>query len=262
MNILIIGCGYVGCALALSLGEMGHHITVTTRTNEKVAHLSSIANEVKILEASDPDALREALAGQDIAIITVAAGSVENYEKTYLGTAKAISQATAHLPALKQIIYTSSTSVYGDHQGAEVDENTPTSPQHPSGKILVETEDILLSLSSPSLSVCILRLGEIIGPGRNPADRLRRMQGIPLPGDGSSIVNWVHLDDIVYAVKACVAQKLSGVYNLCRDDHPTRKEFYDKICREENLAAMEWDPTKISIHSGNKKVCTIREIVD
>jgi len=45
MNIIIIGCGYVGMALAQHLQNMGHVITATTTTQERIEELEKVANQ-------------------------------------------------------------------------------------------------------------------------------------------------------------------------------------------------------------------------
>lgn len=254
MKIAIIGCGYVGSALASKLKNDGHEITVTTRSELKVPFLKTISNHVTILQGNDKKALKALLEQQDAVILSLAADSQEAYETTYLETAKAISQVIEDCQKVSQIIYTGSTSVYGDHQGATVDEKTAVTSIHSTGKILIQTEDVLLQLSSKKRNVCIFRLGEIYGPGRQIADRLRHLNGKTLPGTGKSITNLISLDDIVKAITFALNDHLNGIYNLCGDVHLTRKDFYDQLCAQEQLPAVLWDATKTSIHSGNKLV--------
>lgn len=256
MKIAIVGCGYIGSALAVRFKHDGHFVTTTTRTSSKVPSLQSISDKVCVLKGDDVQAIKELLHDQEVVVLCMAADSQESYEQTYLNTAEAVAAAMEHALKLKHVVYTSSTSVYGDHQGDVVDEKTPASALSVNGRILVETENILLGLSRNDRYVCILRLGEIYGPGRLIADRLSRMlaQGSKLPGNGSSITNLIHLDDIVGGINFALDRRLNGVYNLCNDIHMTRKELYTQICAEERLPPVKWDPDKISLHSGNKLV--------
>lgn len=254
MRIAIIGCGYVGSALAIKLRKNGHYVTTTTRSHSKTANLKAISDDVCILKGNDCEALKNLLQNQHAAILTLAADSQESYEDTYLDTAKALSNIISEIPQLSQIVYTSSTSVYGNHQGLTVDENTHVSSLHPTGQILISAEKILMDLSYKERSVCILRLGEIYGPNRQIAERLRQMKGKSLPGDGSSMTNLIHLDDIVAAINFALTQRLNGVFNLCSDIHIPRRDLYAQICQKEGLPAITWDPTKASLHSGNKVV--------
>ena len=56
---------------------------------------------------------------------------------------------------VKQVIYTGSYAVLGDKKGQWTDETASTNPVNDNGKILVETEEVLLAARSAKLKVCI-----------------------------------------------------------------------------------------------------------
>ena len=255
MNVTIIGCGYVGKAVAKRWKTAGHCVSVTTRNPERVAELNEIADHVILLQGRELSAiLSEQLVDQHVVLLCVAADNASQYESTYLHTAQALVKAVNSAPALKQIIYTSSTSVYGEHCGEWVDENTQLAPSNANTKILVTTEQTLLDLQAETRRVCIFRLGEIIGPGREIADRLRRMSGQSLPGTGENYTNLSELKDIVEAIDFAVSHQLGGVFNLCGDLHITRKELYQQLCEKHGLSPVSWNTSVASIHGGNKRV--------
>ena len=251
MKIGIIGCGYIGQAMALHWRKKGHFVSVTTRKREKMEHLQSLADEVFLL---GPRPLSSFLEGQEAILLSVAPDHFSDYASTYLSTAQEIAKFYFKLSHLRQVLYTGSTSVYGDHFGAWVDENAKLLNSHENAKTLYETEKTLLGSGAEKPQVCILRLGEIYGPGREIEERLRRMQSWKLPGSGESFTNIVHLDDIVAALDFALERQLSGIYNLCSDFHIPRKDFYDQICTRKNLPAVQWDPLLQSHHGGNRRV--------
>lgn len=251
MKVGIIGCGYVGQAIALRWKQEGHTIAVTTRNPEKAPFLESLTHHVHVLKEGT---LNHFLSKQDAVLVCVAPGASSDYRSTYLDIAQQIKAHIQQPTDLKQIIYTSSTSVYGDHQGAWVDENTPIVPAHEQARILHKTEQALLSCASSHLNVCILRLGEIYGPGREISKRLQRMQFQPFAGTGESYTNLIHLTDIVEALNFSLQQRLEGIYNLCNDFHVPRRQFYEQLCQQEMILPIQWDPTKTNRHAGNKRV--------
>jgi nucleoside-diphosphate-sugar epimerase len=255
MRIGIIGCGYVGQAVASKWKKDGHIVSATTRKPERVNELKQVVHEVFLLQTGN---LSSFLATQDVILISVAPElqSQSTYQSTYLKTAEQVLEGLCYSHSLKQILYTSSTSVYGDHQGAWVDEACSIFPMNDQTRILHETEQLLLSQQSNRLQVCILRLGEIYGPQRRIEDRLRRMQGRAFPGTGENYTNLIHLDDVVKALDFAIQQSLTGIYNLCNDCHIPRKDFYEAICQKEGLTNIQWDPIMASIHGGNKRVST------
>jgi len=103
-----------------------------------------------------------------------AGGGADDYRQVYLqGTrnliewlAPASAEASAR-QALKKFVYTSSTSVYGQTDGSQVKESSPTEPLAETAKILVETEKLLLAaVAERKFPAVILRVAGIYGPDR------------------------------------------------------------------------------------------------
>ena len=256
MKIGIIGCGYVGQACAKAWKDQGYNVSVTTRQPERVVQLSSIANAVYLLSPTNP--LKEFVKQQEIILISVAPNKGEDYHSTYLETVQEIVESFPDCLHLKQVIYTSSTSVYGDHEGEWVTELTPLQITSPQVEVLIKTEQTLLQDSFSNIKKCIFRLGEIYGPGRAIEDRLRRMSNKKFPGTGNSYTNLIHLTDIVYACDFALTQQLNGIFNLCNDNHFPRHVFYDYLCQMHQIPLIQWDPNQISLHAGNKRVSNQR----
>lgn len=245
MKILIIGCGYVGKAIAKRWKNKGHTITATTRRPERVDELEKICNKVILIKGH----IKEALAGQDCVLLSVAPDRQHSvdYERTYLHTAKDLCEGLKENPQIKHLLYTSSISVYGDKGGKWIDESEPLTPANTSTEFLCRAEELLAEQPS-----CILRLGEIYGPGRDFTNRLNRLP--VFPGTGQNFINITHLENIVNALDFALENKLEGAYNLVEDLHITRKELYDQISKKYSLPPPKWDPTLKSLHGSNKRV--------
>ena len=210
MNIAIIGCGYVGYAVAQYWQQkMTLIVTATTTTPERVPILEAVAQKVVVVQGNDPEKLKSVLQNQDIVLLSVGARSGNFYRETYVDTAKTLVSVLQEGSSVKQVIYTGSYSVYGDQNGAWVDEAMAVEPTHINGQILKETESILLAASSEKLRVCILRLGGIYGPNRELVKIFGAAPGTTRPGDGKDITNWIHLDDIVGAIEFAAATPLA-----------------------------------------------------
>ena len=231
MRILIVGAGYVGTAFGKAAKDRGHHITVASRTSEKIPQHLEWADDAFLWDRILPENIE--------GILLTVAPRDQSYEETYLDNAKAVANAP-------YIVYTSSTSVYGDHQGKIVNEKTSPSPQNANQQILLETEAIL-----PPNKSAIFRLGEITGPGKE-----RRLPEI-VSGNGDSICNFSPLSLIIEALINAFESKKIGLFNLVSDDHPSRKQYYLKLAQSQGLKAPLFDPTLKSAHSGNKLVTSI-----
>ena len=260
MNVAIIGCGYVGSAIApYWRQELGFCVTATTTTKEKVAALEAVVQKVVVLQGNDPDALKSVLQNQDTILLSVGAKNATVYEETYLHTAKTLVSVLKETPTVKQVIYTGSYSVYGDRNGELVDESTPVAPANPNNEILAQTEEVLLSASNQNTKICILRLGGIYGPGRELVKIFGRAAGTTRPGNGENITNWIHLDDIVGAIEFARSHQLQGIYNLVDDAHLKNKELLERVFTQHNLPNVVWDssqknPRAYNVLVSNKKI--------
>jgi len=254
MKAAILGCGYVGTAVARRWQSHGVEVTATTTSPERVKDLQQIAAAVQVVNGANADGIAKLLKTQDILLICVGAGRQASYEETYLNTAKTVVGALDQSPDLKQIIFTSTYSVYGNYEGAWVREDDPAKPATDNGRIMVETEQTLLSAATPERKVCIFRLGGIYGPGRELGKIYSRAAGSTRPGSGHEASNWVHLDDIVGAIAHAQSHRLSGLYNLVQDEIPTVRELIDRVCQANHLAPVQWDPSQPSARPYNVRV--------
>lgn len=250
---LILGCGYVGRAIAHRWVSQGIEVTATTTTPARIDELAAIAHHAIVLRANDTVALRNALQDQATVLVSVGAPSRDAYEQTYRQTAQTLTSVLSET-AVKQVIYTGSCAVYGDQGGKWVDEETAIAPTSPNYEIMADTERILLGAATPQRAVCILRLGGIYGPGRELVRIFGRAAGKTRPGNGAEPSNWIHLDDIVGAIDFARIHRLNGIYNLVQDFPPSRRELINKVCETHNLQPVQWNPELPSERSYNAKV--------
>ncbi|EOG8081616.1 SDR family oxidoreductase [Citrobacter sp. CK184] len=227
-KVAIVGLGWLGMPLAMSLTARGWQVTGTKTTQDGVeaARMSGIESyplrlePELVCETDDLDALMDV----DALVITLPARRSGPGEDFYRQAIQEVvdSALAYHVP---RIIFTSSTSVYGDVHGI-VKETTPRNPITASGRILKELEDWLHNL--PGTSVDILRLSGLVGPGRHPG---RFFAGKTAP-DGQQGVNLVHLEDVIAAITLLLqAPKGGHIYNICAPSHPARNVFYPQMAR-------------------------------
>ena len=256
MKISIIGCGYVGSAIARLWQAKGHTVTVTTTTADKVSNLSTIADRVVVTQGDDFVTLQEVLRDRDVVLLCVGAKKRDRatYEQAYLQTAKNVVLAAQDKPSIRQIIYTSTHAILGDRDGEWTNEECPVSPSNENSEILAKTEEILLSAQKNDLNVCILRLAGIYGTGRELIKIFRSWAGTTRPGDGENYTNWVHLEDIVNALEFARQKELTGIYHLNSDEILTRKEFFDRLFCTHNLPVISWDNSNPTNRSFNVRL--------
>ncbi|MGB5135545.1 MAG: WbuC family cupin fold metalloprotein [Prochlorococcaceae cyanobacterium] len=248
MRITIVGCGYVGTALARHWRQDPQvRLTVTTTREDRRPQMAALAERVDVLRAGDAVALRRALQDAEVAVFCLAPTgdrlvSADDYGATYRDGFAALAALVEELPNLRQIVYTGSCSVYGDASGAWVDETTPASPRDDHGRVLLESEELLGRCRAPGRRVCVLRLGAIHGPGRELGDRFRRLAGATRPGDGRQHSSWIHRDDVVGAIAAAVNGGWDGVVNLVDDEPLPVADLLDRVLAAGGLEPVRWDP--------------------
>ncbi|NJN21811.1 MAG: SDR family oxidoreductase [Leptolyngbya sp. RL_3_1] len=257
MKVAIVGCGYVGTAVAQHWQAQGLTVLATTTCQERVSELATVADRIEVLQGDDAEHLRAALADQQVVLLSVAPKRGGSYADTYLSTAKTMAQILPQTD-VQQLIYTSTSSVYGQHQGAWVTETTPIAPTSDNGKVIAAAEETLLAAMTDQQQVCILRLGGIYGPGRTLEKIYGRAAGTTRPGKGDERSNWVHLDDIVGAIDWARRQQLSGLYNVVQDEVPTVRELISAVCRRYGLEPVQWDETQPSSRFYNARVANAK----
>ncbi len=254
MNILIIGCGYVGSAVAAFWQQQGHNLTVTTTTPEKIPTLKYLANQVIILQGNDIQGLTNAIENQDLILLSVGGKRGKFYRENYLETAQNIVKVLESNHRVRQLIYTSSYSILGNRNGAWIDEEASVAPPNENNQILAETERVLLADNRPNLKICILRLAGIYGPGREIVKIFKSWAGTTRPGNGEEYGNWVHLEDIVRAIALVAEKQLEGVYHLADNTRMKRKELLNKMCQIHGLSPINWDGSPSGIRPTNLRL--------
>ncbi|MDT7008612.1 SDR family oxidoreductase [Enterobacter cancerogenus] len=232
-KVAIVGLGWLGMPLAMSLAAKGWQVTgsKTTLDGVEAARMCGIEGVELRLEPElicDTDDL-DALMNVDALVITLPARRSGPGETFYRQAVQEIvdSALAHHIP---RILFTSSTSVYGNIDGT-AKETTERHPVTASGQVLKELEDWLHNL--PGTQVDILRLAGLVGPGRHPG---RFFAGKSAP-DGQQGVNLVHLDDVIGAIELLLhAPKGGHIYNICAPSHPARQTFYPLMARQLGLA--------------------------
>lgn len=232
-KVAIVGLGWLGMPLALSLMGRGCKVvgSKTTPDGVEAARMSGI--ECYRLELTpelicDPDDLEQLLRVDALVITLPARRTVEGSAGCFEAVRMLVDSAMAF--GVPRIIFTSSTSVYGETTGT-LREDAPLRPNTPSGRVLVELERWLHEL--PNTSVDILRLAGLVGADRHPG---RFLAGKVDVKGGSQGVNLVHQDDVIAAIQLLLQRPKGGhVYNLCAPGHPVKKAFYPALAEQLHL---------------------------
>ena len=229
MRVLILGCGYVGLPLGAELVRQGHEVFGVRRTDATFAEMQNAGITPIAADITNPEDLQKIPLPFDWVINTTSSGGggVEDYQRIYLeGNRNLINWLAANPP--KKFIYTSSTSVYGQDDGSVVKENSPAQPPSDTGKVLVETENLLLNAAKEKkLPAIILRVAGIYGPDRGHFFQLFMRNEAKIPGKGDRVTNMIHLTDLVGAIIATLKNGRAGeIYNIVDDEPIAHIHFF------------------------------------
>ena len=243
----IIGCGYVGSAVAVHFRRHGHEVLGTTTSPERLAELCDLVDHPRIYSAGDPSADASFLDRLDGVLIamapTTATFEEDQYEKVYgqavPSVVDAIRQRQGRRPL--HVTYLSGAGVYGDQSGALCNELTPPDCSNNANVLLASAESAVLALNDASTQACVLRLGGIYGPGKDIPSYIRSAAGQSVRKNGNHVNAWVHLRDIIRGVDFAFEKQLQGVYNLVDDLQLTRRQLSNALCDDYGLPPVIWD---------------------
>ena len=149
---------------------------------------------------------------------------------------------------VKWITYLSSTSIYGDHNGEWVNENSKTNPISNNGIARLKAENAWVSLEKDNkIPIQIFRLSGIYSNEKNILIRLKSGQ-VKLINKKNHYFSRIHVDDISNILFKSLSKFKSGeIYNLS-DDKPSASEdvtlFGAKLLNIEKIEKIEVDQIK------------------
>ncbi|NMM44864.1 SDR family oxidoreductase [Rhodospirillaceae bacterium KN72] len=260
-HIFVFGLGYSAHALARHLRQSGTLISATCRTREKQRRLRDAGIDAHIFDRSnalDTDGRRALEQATHLLssvppdedgdpVIDLHGGDIRN------------------AAPFDWIGYLSTTGVYGNRDGATVDETADLTPSGSRGRRRLLAEQAWFSLGEAG-PVQTFRLAGIYGPGRNALETVRsgRAKRVVKPGQ---VFSRIHVDDIRQILLASMAKPENGAaYNCCDDDPAPPQEVIAYACElmgvepppEIPFEEAELSPMARSFYADNKRVSNDR----
>ncbi len=256
MAKLIFGCGYLGMRVARLWRAAGERVYAVTRSAHRAGQLKAeglapiVADMTTGSQFAVPEDVRTVLwavgyskaptigrgdGQKDVKepnTLTSGQGFVGGQgfiiHDVYVG---GLEKALRAMPTtVERFIYISSTGVYGNVTGAEVDEDSPCQPTREGGRACLAAEK-LLRTSPIAERTIILRLAGLYGPERIPrSDDL--LAGRPIDAPTAGWLNLIHVEDAARIVLLAEEKAQPPKLYVVSDGQPViRGDYYRELAR-------------------------------
>lgn len=236
-SVGIIGCGWLGKALAFQLQDQGVEVLATRSNIDNVAQLKDqgIHTAVLTLPTEQATLNRHAIFKQHCLVIAITPqfrqGRVDYAEKI-----KQLVAAATINNVVEKIILLSSSAIYNGLSGY-VDENIALQLSADKVSLLNEAEQTVLGFNqlgydrknNKANKAYVLRLSGLVGPNRHPGKFLLNDRMLKSPRD---LVNLIHQQDAVGLILALLQSDLCGnIFNGVSSTHLSKKEYYQAAAK-------------------------------
>lgn len=206
-KISILGCGWLGSALAVQLISKGYNVYGSTTSISKVREFKAKGITPFVINIEDENTDISNFLSSDILIIAITSKNISAIKNLIFKIEKS---------NIRKVLFISSTSVYPNINGIATEETeTNSSP-------LVEIENLFKT--NTIFKSTIIRFGGLFGYDRKPENFFKPGRIIDNP---EGYVNLIHQDDCIRIIEHIILKNTwDVVLNACSDSHPTRREFY------------------------------------
>lgn len=262
MQVLILGAGFSGSAIATAFLPWAQSVTGTTRSEDKLAGLRTLGIDALVYDGVTISPELAVVMKRTTHLIQSIAPGRDGDPMMRPG---ASSLATL-MPNLKWAGYLSTVGVYGDHRGAWVAEDASLEPVSARSVERVAAEQAWLAFGQASnIPVAVLRLSGIYGPGRNAfcnlaAGTARRL----IKPD--QVFNRIRVEDIAGAAIFLSERSIGGIYNVTDHEPAPPQDIVAEAARlmgvepppEIPFETAELSPMARSFYGENKRVSNTR----
>lgn len=254
-KLLVIGAGYLGEEILKISMSHGWEAVGATLSGGDGFLSCDVGNKSSVADLPDADAV--------VHCASSGRGGADAYRYVYVEGCRNLAWKFPNA----RLAYTSSSSVYGQVNGAVVDEESDTSPDRDTGRLLLEAESVIRQAGG-----IVIRLAGIYGPDRSALLRKFLIGDAVIEETGDRFINQIHRNDAATAVLHLLdSKKFAGgeIFNAADSVTHTQKEVYaglaeifgkdlppsgprdlnrkrgwtNKVVSNTKLRAMGWEPS-------------------
>lgn len=234
LSVGIIGCGWLGKALAVKLLEHGTSVLATSSQHCNVEQLNKqgIKAQQLLLPENQIQLNQHDVFTQQCLVIAITPQFKKGKADYALKVAQLVNAAQEQ-GVVQRIILLSSTAVYQGVEGV-VDETTvlnlTTESTIEKTKVLQSAEQVVLNFYRKSN---VIRLAGLVGPNRHPGKFLLAKKTL---SNSTAPVNLIHQEDAVGLILSLLTPTSpEGIFNGVSDTHVTKAIYYQTAAKSLNL---------------------------
>jgi len=256
MKILVTGgAGFIGSHLVDRLVAEGYEVRVVDNLSSgRLENISHHHVETLIGDLKNPQDAQRAVEGVDVVFhfaanpeVRVSTVSPEvHFNENVVATFNLLE--AMRRTDVKQIVFASSSSVYGEPEEIPASEDAPIRPVSVYGASKAACEHLIHAYTRLyGIKAVVLRYANVVGPRLRHGvvwdliNKLRRNPSeLEILGDGKQIRSYIYVDDAVEATVVAWRRTVDdyAVYNIASEDWMTVDEVADVVIEVMGLAGV------------------------
>lgn len=261
-SVGIIGCGWLGNALAKQLQSQDISVLATRSNIDNVAQLQSQGIKAEVLSLPTEQALlnTHAIFKQQCLVIAITP-QFRQGRVDYADKVKQLVESANVANSVEQIILLSSSAIYNGLSG-QVDENIELDLSADKVAVLNDAEQAVLNFNENSDNKStddlankksyVLRLTGLVGPKRHPGKFLLNGRMLNNP---KAIVNLIHQHDAVGLICTLLQSDIGGgIFNGVSSTQVTKKQYYQAAANALKLSTPNFEESDLVSANDSKRV--------
>lgn len=266
-SVGIIGCGWLGSALAYQLKKQGVAVLATRSNSDNTEQLKRQGIEAEVLSLPAEQALLNThpIFKQQCLVIAITPqfrqGRVDYGDKI-----QQLVESAKEGNCVEQIVLLSSSAIYNGLSG-QVEEDSTLDLSADKVSVLNQAEQAVLNFNSycsnesrlnalnddvGNKKAYVLRLSGLVGPKRHPGKFLLNGRLLKSP---QAIVNLIHQQDAVGLIQALLQSAIcGGIFNGVSSTQVTKKQYYQAAASALQLPSPTFEESELSAESDPKVV--------
>jgi nucleoside-diphosphate-sugar epimerase len=240
-TVVVTGIGgFIGLAVAEGFREAGAVVRGLELPGPAADRAKARGFEVLEGDVTHAESSQRATVGANVVVHTAAivaeGGAMERFRQVNVRGVTTMATA-AKAAGAQRFVHLSSVMVHGFTYPDGVTEDGPLRGEgNAYCQTKIESEAQLAMLAAPgTFDVTVIRPGDVYGPGSMPwvvrPLQLMKRGLFALPDGGKGVINHVHIDSLVHAIRLVVDQGASGTFTISDGVATSCREYFAPLAR-------------------------------